>query len=269
MANYTTNIVKIYVPEIFSSLVDQIAAALASPSVDRAPTRDRDARYADVGEWIDFRRLVPLHPVFACQDDASDFRAAASLNENRWPHDMDRPQEMPGDAEGKIAAAIAARPELLPFVEEVRERIQKAGTAYRVSWQEARWGVKWNPGDMSAPDIFPASGYGGLDDKDGCTVLSYEFSTTWNEPVGYAEALSQWCRSLGLGMQWWYSHEDGGSALNPRTNEIETVWTEYDEVRVEIEELSHIDQAALIAGGIPNDVVEPDTTPIDPEDQPW
>lgn len=217
MANYTDNVLKIFVPEELEILVEGVIKAVAS----KCPVDDE--KYS----WLDFDRLLPEPEEFREDDPYAD--EISCLMRKAWPREIG-PQPHGKSIE---EAYRELGPERASSLDKALEAKEKYGVYRGYEWRLACWGTKWLP-EGGEPQISLYEGCGEYDVPEGTVIITWRFSTANSAPVGYVAALSRACQSLGLGLRYWQSYDDGGQQWNPVEDQYETLWTEEHDVQAEM-----------------------------------
>lgn len=247
MPNWADNVLKIFVPRHYEDLVPVIIDALAEPAGEEPRSPDATAR------WLDFSRLLPEPAALAVMGEGELRYQAQTVRRGRWPHSLPTPGEGADLAEAFGRLSPAHRQAL----EEIEAAIAEWGTEELIDWRTAKWGTKWNASEMDPPRI----GVGDEEyEHDECIMIGYRFSTAWSQPAGWYQALGSALERNGMGMRAWVSHEDGGSQWNPVDDEWQTVWSEIEEMRVDVGDESAVRRMELMAGEPVFDPVPP--TPL-------
>lgn len=231
MPNYTDTIVKIFIPNFYTS--DQIEVLKQGLANNNGET------------YLDFESLVPMPEEFTNQ---LYHDAISILSVKKWPYPEDEYPEI--NEEEDLEKAFAS------ISEEHENMLARAKTIYdknsdytEYGWCMNNWGTKWNSRSKE-PELHEANDaeHYEYDYKD-CLYLKYFITTAWTPPVAFLQKLANFCEKHSLGLLAWANYDDGGRKWNPAENEYDNIWDEIEEIRVEIPEISDTEKMILSGQG--------------------
>jgi hypothetical protein len=231
MPNYTDTIVKIFIPNFYTS--DQIEV------LKQGLANNNDETY------LDFESLVPKPEEFTNQ---LYYDAVSILSVNKWPYPEDEYPEIneEEDLEKAFSSISENHASMLVRAKAIYDK-NRDYTEY--GWCMKNWGTKWNSSSKE-PELHEANDADHYEyDYKDCLYLKYFITTAWTSPVAFLENLAIFCEKYNLGLLAWANYEDGGRRWNPTKNEYDNVWDEIDEVRVEIPEISDTEKKILSEQG--------------------
>lgn len=230
MPDYTENVLKIFVPEDLEILVEGVIKALQS----KCDPQDENH------VWLDFQRLLPIPSELEIQPDHES--EISSLMRGAWPRTISPEPE----TKSFVEAYRKLDPERAKSWDQAVRNKEKYGVYRDYEWRIARWGTRCLP-EGREPQITQYEGLGEYDVPEDTYIITWRFSTVNGSCNGYVEAVGRACRSLGLGLRYWHS-DNNGSQWNPVEDQYETLWTEESDLMVEMGNIPYT-QAMIFLNG--------------------